>query len=118
MRGYVPLARSAQTLIGNHVRNSWGEDLGTIEDLVLDLQTGRTVYAIMAFRGLLGIGHKLLAVPFQAMTVDTADGCFVLRVDKDRLRNAPGFERDNWPEHVDPSFVDQVYGYYGVSAIP
>jgi hypothetical protein len=37
----------------------------------------------------------------------------VLNVDKNRLENAPGFDKNNWPDMADTTFRDEVYGHYG-----
>ena len=103
---------SATSIVGDNVRNRQGEDLGTIEDLMIDLTDGGTRYAVVSFGGVLGVGNKLFAVPFDAFEVDTADECFVLDVDKQRLENAPGFDKDDWPDFADPSFADSVQSYY------
>jgi sporulation protein YlmC with PRC-barrel domain len=105
---------SATTLIGDPVRNSAREDLGKIEDLMIDLTTGRVAYCVLSFGGFLGVGNKLFAVPFNAMTVDAADKCFVLDVPKDRLKNAPGFDKDNWPDLNETGYRSQVYAFYNV----
>jgi sporulation protein YlmC with PRC-barrel domain len=104
---------SADTLAGDTVVNPAGEDLGKIEDFMLDVESGRIRYAVLSFGGVLGIGNKLFAVPPEALTVDTENKRLVLDVDRDRLQNAPGFEKDNWPNFADPTLGREIYGYYG-----
>jgi len=104
---------SAGTLTGDRVRNSAGEDLGKIEEIMIDVQTGRVAYAVLSFGGFLGIGDKLFAVPWQALTLNEADHEFILNVDKATLENAPGFDKDNWPDMADPNWASQVYSHYG-----
>jgi hypothetical protein len=105
---------SATTIIGDPVKNRMREDLGKIEDLMIDLSSGRVAYAVLSFGGFLGMGNKLFAVPFKAMTVDTADHAFVLDVPKERLKEAPGFDKDNWPDVSDAGYRSQVYSFYNV----
>lgn len=104
---------SSSTLRGNRVRNSSGEELGKIEEMMLDVPTGKVAYAVLSFGGFLGIGEKLFAVPWQALELDQREHEFILNVDKKLLENAPGFDRDNWPDMADPRFCAQIYGYYG-----
>ncbi|MBV9507214.1 MAG: PRC-barrel domain-containing protein [Acidobacteriia bacterium] len=104
---------SAGTLTGDAVKNTAGEDLGKIEDIMIDVPTGRVAYAVLSFGGFLGMGNKLFAVPWQALTVNERDHEFVLNVDKTTLENAPGFDKDNWPDMADPTWSTQVYGHYG-----
>ncbi len=104
---------SAGTLTGDRVRNSAGEDLGKIEELMLDVSNGRVAYAVLSFGGFLGMVSKLFAIPWEALTLNEREHEFILNVDKDRLERAPGFDKDNWPDMADPEFGRQVYGYYG-----
>jgi sporulation protein YlmC with PRC-barrel domain len=104
---------AASTLTGDRVRNSVGESLGKIEEIMLDIQTGRIAYAVLSFGGFLGIGNKLLAVPWSALQIDTSEHEFILDVDRGTLENAPGFDKDNWPDMTDPGFDRDVCEYYG-----
>lgn len=105
---------SAGSLAGDKVRNSAGEDLGKIEEIMIDVPTGRVAYAVLSFGGFLGMGNKLFAVPWETMTLDEKEKEFVLNVDKSTLENAPGFDKDNWPDMADPDWGAQVYGHYGM----
>jgi sporulation protein YlmC with PRC-barrel domain len=105
---------SASTLSGDRVRNSAGEDLGKIHDIMIDVPTGRIAYAVLSFGGVLGIGDKLFAVPWSALRVDEDKKQLILDVEKSRLENAPGFDKDNWPDMADTSWGSQIYSYYGV----
>jgi len=104
---------SAGTLAGDRVRNSAGDDLGKIEEIMLDIPSGRVAYAVLSFGGFLGMGNKLFAVPWDALTLDEEEHEFILNVDKQTLENAPGFDKDNWPDMADPSWGSQIYDYYG-----
>lgn len=104
---------SASTLKGDKVVNNQGEDLGNIDDLMLDLEGGRIAYAVLSFGGFLGMGDKLFAIPWDAMTVDQENKQLVLNVDKNLLKQAPGFDKDNWPDMTDPAWGAELYSYYG-----
>ena len=108
-----PRVLSASTLSGDPVRNPRGEDLGKVEDLMIDLEAGRIAYAVLSFGGVFGVGDKLFAVPWKAMTVDTDRHCFLLDVPKERLKNAPGFDKDNWPDITDAEWGTRVSSFYG-----
>jgi sporulation protein YlmC with PRC-barrel domain len=110
--GPGPRVMSANTLEGDDVINRQGEKLGTIEEIMLDVPTGRIAYAVLSSGGFLGIGDKLFAVPWRALTLDTENKCFVLDVAKDRLEQAPGFEKDHWPTMADQSWAAEVHSYY------
>jgi hypothetical protein len=104
---------SAGTITGDRVRNPAGEDLGKIEEIMLDIPSGRVAYAVLSFGGILGLGSKLFAVPWEALTINEQDREFVLSVEKSVLENAPGFDKDHWPNMADRSFGENVYGHYG-----
>lgn len=106
---------SASSLSGDKVRNPAGEDLGNIEEIMVDISTGRVAYAVLSFGGFLGMGNKLFAVPWAALTLDEIHYEFVLNADKQMLEKAPGFDKDNWPDMADPTWGSQVHHYYGVN---
>ena len=106
---------SASTLIGNPVRNRQNEDLGRIEDFMMDLESGRIAYVVLSYGGLLGVGNKLFAVPWNAFTLDSPRHAFILDVAKERLREAPGFDKDHWPDVVDGEARARIFGFYGVA---
>jgi sporulation protein YlmC with PRC-barrel domain len=102
------------TLKGNVVKNLAGEKLGKIEDFQIDLENGKIAYCVLSFGGVLGFGDKLFAVPFGAMTLDTQDHTFTLDIAKERLANAPGFDKDAWPDMTDRDWGERIYGFYNV----
>jgi sporulation protein YlmC with PRC-barrel domain len=111
--GPGPDIMAADTLEGDSVVNTLGEDLGKIKDIMIDVNSGRVAYAVLSSGGLLGIGDKLFAIPWSAMVLDANRKCFVLDVSKDRLDKAPGFDKDHWPSMADLNWATQVHAYYG-----
>lgn len=105
---------AASTLTGNRVRNFPGDALGTIDEIMLDIPSGKIAYAVLSFGGVLGIGNKLFAVPWNALAVDEDDKCFTLDVDRKKLESAPGFDKDNWPDMTDTGWESKIFKYYGV----
>ncbi len=112
-RGPGPRLMGADTLLGNDVYNSQDEDLGDIKEIMLDMQSGKVAYAVLSFGGFLGMGNKLFAVPWNALKLDTENHRFLLDVDKDRLRDAPGFDPDHWPDMADQTWASDVHSFYG-----
>ena len=103
---------SASSLDNDTVKNPQGEDLGNVKDIMINTETGEVQYYVLSFGGFLGMGDKLFAIPPQMIKVDTEQECLVMNVDKEQLKNAPGFDDDNWPNMADESFRDEVYGHY------
>jgi sporulation protein YlmC with PRC-barrel domain len=103
------------TFIGANVENPQGQNLGEIKDIVIDRASGRMAYAVVSFGGFLGMGEKLFAVPWGTFSQPKADkDTFVLDVDKERLKNAPGFDAHNWPQMASREWVTSLYSYYNV----
>ena len=103
---------SSSTLTGNKVINHHDDDLGKVEDLMIDTNSGNVDYAVLSFGGVLGIGDKLFAIPMNAIEIDTDKKCCVLNVEKDRLKDAPGFDKDNWPDTADARWQSTIRNYY------
>ena len=111
--GPGPQLMGADTLIGDNVVNTLGEDLGEIKEIMLDVSSGRVAYAVLSSGGFLGIGDKLFAIPWSALKLDPANKRFVLDIAKERLKNAPGFDKDHWPSMADPTWASTLHDYYG-----
>jgi sporulation protein YlmC with PRC-barrel domain len=116
----------ASDLIGMSVKNKEGQDLGSVKDLVFDPKTGTIRYAALSRGGILGIGEKLVAVPWNAFEFqlkereqrafrpDDETGAepqtgvvshdrfqLILDMDATTLDHHPGFKKDSWPESGD-----------------
>jgi sporulation protein YlmC with PRC-barrel domain len=101
---------AASTLAGDSVRNSAHEDLGKVDEIMVDIPSGRVAYAVLSFGGILGMGNKLFAVPWSSLKVDEDEKCFILDVNKKMLEGAPGFDKSHWPD-----MGSEVYRYYGAA---
>jgi len=122
----VAVAQTIRTadVIGLPVRNKQGEKLGKIEDLVIDLHTGDVRYAALSFGGIVGIGSKHFAVPWEAMTFvfgqanNQSDRHFVFDATKEQLERAPGFDSSHWPNVADPKWSESIDRHYNVQRRP
>lgn len=106
---------SASTLIGDTVRDTQGQELGDIKEIMLDVRSGRIAYAVLDMGGFLGFGNKLFAMPWAMLTLDADDHQFVLNVSKERLENAPGFDQDNWPDFSSREWATDLHVYYDIA---
>jgi sporulation protein YlmC with PRC-barrel domain len=106
-------ALRAKSILGARVRNYQGEDLGTVEDFVLDLKSGKISYIVLSFGGILGIGDKWFAVPVSSLSWYPEGEHFQMKADKAKLENAPGFDKDNWPMMHDRKWGSEIHRYYG-----
>ncbi len=108
----APGLLSAATITGDDVRNMQDEDLGKIQDIMIDLSDGKIRYVVLASGGFLGMGDRLFAVPWKALVHDPENKRFLLDVAAERLKNAPGFDKDQWPNMADPTWNSTVESYY------
>ena len=104
----------ASDLIGKDVVNSQGQSLGEVQNIVIDTANGRVAYAVLSFGGFLGIGDKYFAIPWQAFQKQPGKDQLVLDVDKDKLKSAPGFNKDHWPDMANREWAREVNHFYGV----
>lgn len=104
-------------LVGANVENAQGNNLGEIHDVVIDPADGSIAYAVMAAGGFLGLGEKFFAIPWRAFQPQMDDDGEIeqltLNMDKERFQNAPGFDKDQWPDMANPQWGQTVHAYYG-----
>jgi sporulation protein YlmC with PRC-barrel domain len=105
----------ATSLIHDKVVNLNGDHVGKIEELMVDVTTGRVAYAVLSYGGFLGFGVKLFAVPWSALTVDESKRRFVVNVARESLEKMPGFDKDHWPDLNDLDYATGVYRQWGVT---
>jgi sporulation protein YlmC with PRC-barrel domain len=108
----------ASKVIGAKVKNSKGEDLGKVEELVVDPGEGTIEYAVLSFGGFLGMGDKLFAIPFQLLKArvegDGSQAHFTFDMDKAKLEQAPGFPKNNWPDIHTSEWRSAIDKFFGV----
>jgi hypothetical protein len=110
--GRGPDIVDAATLKGDRVTNPEGQDLGSIEAIMIDIRNGRIAYAVLSFGGFLGMGSKLFAIPWSVLSAHADGRNFVLPVSRERLEGAPGFDKDHWPSMADRAWADELHSYY------
>ena len=106
-------AAKATDIIGMTVNNYQNEKLGNVEDLALDVESGRIVQVMLSTGGFPGPGNKLTAVPPEALRHDAADKVLHLDASQARFEAAPRFDTSKWDEDTQSNRVTEVYGYYG-----
>ena len=102
-----------EKIIGSKVINVKGETLGKIEDLVVDIDTGRIVYAVLESGGFLGIGDKLFPVPWESLAALPSEGIFFLNQSKEQMEKAPAFDKKNLPDMADMHWGEGIFKHYG-----
>ncbi len=102
----------AGEVVGVNVKNTANEDLGEIAEMVVDKSSGKVNYLVLDFGGFMSFGNKFFAVPWHLFTYDNNDDCFILTVDKNRLKDAPGFDKDHWPDFASTEFRSSITNFY------
>jgi sporulation protein YlmC with PRC-barrel domain len=108
----------ASRIIGSNVYNRQAEKLGDIEDIIVDPRRGQIRYAVVSIGGFLGIAEKLIAVPWRALQVDTDQSRYVMDGTKQRLKSAPGFDSNTWPDMDDPKWSQENLKFFDQRAEP
>jgi sporulation protein YlmC with PRC-barrel domain len=103
-----------EKIIGSKVINVKGETLGKIDDLVVDIDTGRILYAVLDSGGFLGIGSKLFPVPWESLAALPSEGIFFLNQSKEQMEKAPAFDKNNLPNMGDTHWGEGIFKHYGV----
>jgi sporulation protein YlmC with PRC-barrel domain len=101
-------------IIGSKVINLKGETLGKIENLVIDIDTGRIVYAVLESGGFLGIGDKLFPAPWKSFAALPSEGLFFLNQSKEQMEKAPAFDKNKLPNMADMDWGEGIFKHYGV----
>jgi sporulation protein YlmC with PRC-barrel domain len=95
-------------LCDKEVRTTQGDEVGALDDLVLDPDSGRILYGILSYR------NKLFAIPWNALTLNTNEEQFVLNANEKQLSNNFSFDNDNWPNMIDQGWAADLYAHYNV----
>lgn len=97
--------RRASQLIGEPVKNTQGEKLGTVYDLVLTEDLDEVDYVALSRGGIFGIGRNLYAIPWSSMRLG-ATGAYVAPISVDELDQWRGFRPSAWPSQPSRSWVN------------
>jgi sporulation protein YlmC with PRC-barrel domain len=112
----TPVERlTASSIIGDSVENTQGEKLGTINNVMINLESGHVEYLVMEFGAFLGVGGKLFAVPFSEFKIDAEKRLFILDRDKEFLEKLPGFDKLHWPD-TNNHYYEDVNQYWRLSS--
>ena len=105
-------------VIGKKIHSLNGENLGKVEELILDKITGQVRYAVLANGGFMGIGSAFYAIPWHSLEYCIEHDAFQVNFSKDDLKTAPGFNKDSWPDFTDPLWDKSTNEFYNYLIIP
>ncbi len=98
-------------IVGKKVISQKGEDLGTVDDLVLN-ENGCLDYLILGHGGVLGIGDRLVPIPWKAVKTGSQADTVIVDVDKEQLTKAPSFESKKWPNFSDSEWYGKIREFF------
>ena len=111
----APQVIKPSELVGREVVNTQDENLGEIEDVMIDPVSGRIAYVVIEHGGFLGIGDDMFAVPWSAMQfVPGNEDTVLLDIPEEKLENAPRFTSEDETPLERREWVTAVHTYYGV----
>jgi hypothetical protein len=108
-------AIKASDFVGMSVDNYQKEKLGKVDNILLDMQSGRIVAIVVSSGGFLGVGNELSAVPPTALSFSENRDTLLLDTSKEKLSAAPRFKADEWPDFSQPMYSESVYRAYNRS---
>ncbi len=107
-------AEKASDIMGMDVKNLQGEKLGTVDNLMVDLSSGRIVAVIVSSGGFIGLGDVLSAIPPSVLGQKAGQDYLSLDVTAKALAALPHFPNNAWPDLSQPDYVDGIYRAYNV----
>lgn len=103
---------SELVLIGAAVKTVEGDDVGKVEDLLIDASTGSVEYVVLSPGGSVGPTDRLIAVPAAIFAVTGNKKMLIVAMSKNQLDNAPSFQRGNWPAAMDDQWKNDIDTYF------
>lgn len=112
-------ARTASELQGMSVQNHAGQDIGKVQNVVLDVPAGKEVYLVISPSSDMSLGNNLYALPPGVVKFSTDQKTLVADITREKLGNAPHFANEDWSELSNTAWAQKVYQYYGqAGALP
>jgi sporulation protein YlmC with PRC-barrel domain len=100
-------------LVSYDVINPAGEDLGQVQDFMLDMKHGRIAFVVVAFGGVLGLNDKWFALPWEILDWSPNRKKFILNMPRETLEQAPGLDKRKWKQEIDLSWLATCYTHFG-----
>lgn len=107
---YHPTLEPADQLIGMDVKNSEGNNLGMLSDIVLEPNLNYISYGVLTRGGIVGLGEKHFAIPWDMFQFGPERKTLVLNIPQEALEKAQGFSKTHWPDRADQRWRMQVMG--------
>lgn len=115
------LVLQASELIGLEVRNTRNEDVGQVNDLIVNLKQGKITHVLVSSGGVVGVGDRILPIPLGAAkfgeeTGESKEWLMVVNLPSGNFENAPALEGDTLPNFGDADWTTKLNDYYQIEA--
>ena len=97
---------------GTAVYGADGQEIGTIERVMIEKTSGRVSYAVLGFGGFLGIGNDHYPLPWNSLKYDTGIGGYRTGITVDQLNRAPKYTSESSWYWAEPGRTKSVDDYY------
>lgn len=105
------VANENEDIRGRSVKDRSGEDIGKVDDLLIDPSEYKVRFLVVASGGFLGIGEDKSFIPVDAVTRVDADEVHIDQA-REHVAGAPAYE----PDLInDRTYNESVFAYYGYS---
>src|SRR3978361_148933 len=88
---------------GTAVYNRTGDKLGSVYNFMVDKRSGKVAYAVLSFGGFLGMGSSYHPLPWEQLTYEPSQGCYVVNLTREQLEGAPTYSASEAPLWDDPA---------------
>jgi len=105
---------AASEIKGSTVRNRQREEIGDIDELLIEPDSGRVRFAILSVGGFLGLGSTRVAVPWSAFEISRQGGkmTYMLDATRERLEKAPRVEGKNYERLYAQETAEPIFVYW------
>jgi len=110
----IGVMEMATKLDGSPVKNRKDEQIGQVQNCMVNLSTGHIPFVIIATGAYIGNEGALSPVPAQALEYDKKREMLVLEADRESLATRPRFKPDSWPDMNKGAFTETVFAAYGL----
>jgi sporulation protein YlmC with PRC-barrel domain len=107
---------AASEIRGTRVTNFQNQEIGNIDEVLIEPATGVVRFAVLSVGGFLGLGTTRVAVPWLAFQIESANGRtrYLLSATKERLEKAPRVEGKNYERLYPAAAAEPLFVYWDV----
>jgi sporulation protein YlmC with PRC-barrel domain len=105
---------AASEIKGSTVRNRQREEIGDIDEVLIEPDSGRVRFAVLSVGGFLGLGSTRVAVPWSAFEISRQGGkiTYMLDATRERLEKAPRVEGKNYERLYAQETAEPIFVYW------